>query len=411
MRWGDPEGRLHVVFVSDRLAFPNGMAATNRVRLLARALVEQGVKVKVLTLHVTELPPVVENRDVRGQAYGIEFEYACGTTTRADSFIERRRREIQGWIVGGALLLRLRRHGMLDCVYLYWPTHYWTPHYWVVVRFLRALRVPIIRELNERPWNMRRSPTWMEERESPIRGMAGVVTISGFLADWARQQSQPSRRDLEVLEIPILADVDEQRPDAGRAGAPFVVYAASSQYPVATRFVMEAMHRVWETHTECGLVITGTNPNDPDAAWLLKEARQLDERISLPGHLPRQQLLDLYAGAAALLAPLFDDIGSRARFPTKIGEYLASGRPVVSNAVGEVERIFTDGEDAYIALPGDACAFGDKIVEALVDPQEATRVGLAGRDLARRRFHYAAHGPALLGLIETVVRRARNGHV
>jgi len=64
-----------------------------------------------------------------------------------------------------------------------------------------------------------------------------------------------------------------------------------------------------------------------------------------------------------LSGTLFDDERSIARFPTKIGEYLAAARPVVTSSIGEVARYLEDATTAYLAAPGDAPAFGRKIVE------------------------------------------------
>ena len=116
----------------------------------------------------------------------------------------------------------------------------------------------------------------------------------------------------------------------------------------------------------------------------------LAARVDLVGYLSRAELLALYERAHALLIPLFDDQRSRARFPTKIGEYLAAARPVVTNSVGEIPRYFTDGVDAIVCPPGDPVAFGRAIADLLSDPARAALIGRRGRRVAETRFHYAA---------------------
>ena len=118
----------------------------------------------------------------------------------------------------------------------------------------------------------------------------------------------------------------------------------------------------------------------------------------------------MYADAVALLIPLFDDLRSQARFPTKIGEYLASARPVVTTAVGEIERFFTDSKTACISPPGDPDAFADRLLAVLDDPDLASRIGVAGRRLAEERFEYSRQGPALRAFLDDVCA-ASNGHV
>ena len=73
------------------------------------------------------------------------------------------------------------------------------------------------------------------------------------------------------------------------------------------------------------------------------------------------------AAADALLLPMDDDPIEKARFPIRFGDYLASGVPVVSNAVGEIKRIMEAHDCGYTAPVGDPKAFGRAVIEALTD--------------------------------------------
>ena len=119
------------------------------------------------------------------------------------------------------------------------------------------------------------------------------------------------------------------------------VFAASPAYRTTVQFILEAMATVWTRHPARRLAITGFDPDEEKGHWLrdLHAAGGRDARVEILGQLPRAELLDLYQDASVLLAPLFEDTRSIARFPTKIGEYLAAGRPVLTNAVGEVPEV------------------------------------------------------------------------
>jgi glycosyltransferase involved in cell wall biosynthesis len=145
------------------------------------------------------------------------------------------------------------------------------------------------------------------------------------------------------------------------------------------------------------LVVTGASPGDPAAQWLFEGSDRLrtDARVTLAGYLSRIELLGLYTQAHALLIPLFDDDRSRARFPTKIGEYAAAARPVVTTAVGEADRYFVDEVNASVCPPGDASLYGDRIIALLNDPERAALIGRRGRELAEARFHYSAYSDFL----------------
>jgi len=393
MRDGRP---LQVVILGDWLPFPHGMATTGRALLIARALHEAGVAVRVLCLQAVDRPARIQNAVARGEHMGIPFEYACGTTVRQKSFVARRLIATWGWVRGALRLAQLRRQGLLDLVLLW----FWTPrpalHLLIFMTLLRLLRVPVVREVNESPWSQREDAGVLERLWSPLAGTAGAVTISNALHEWAAAEyrARPGRR---VVDVPILVDIDEQTPVDYPTGDPLVVFAGSPVYRNTIRFIFAAMPQVWRTHPECRLVVTGAAPNDPRADWLRDETRRAEygDRVDLVGYLSRDELMDLYGRAHALLIPLFDDRQSRARFPTKIGEYLAAARPVVTNSVGELPRHFTDGVDAVLRAPNDPIAYGRAIADLLSEPARAVLIGRRGRRLAETTFHYTLHGETM----------------
>lgn len=75
-------------------------------------------------------------------------------------------------------------------------------------------------------------------------------------------------------------------------------------------------------------------------------------------------------------------------FPTKLGEYLATSKPVVLTKVGEIPLFLTDGVNAYLSEPDNAESFAKKLDEALSNQKEARKVGLNGRHLADTVFNY-----------------------
>lgn len=238
--------------------------------------------------------------------------------------------------------------------------------------------------------------------------MRGAVAISALLTEWAGAEARRRGCRCEVVEAPIVVDLAEQAPEPYPAGEPLVVFAGSPHYDETIRFVLDAMTHVWAELPRCRLVVTGANPGDPASRWLASAAATAgDAPLEIAGYLSRRDLLQLYGRAHALLVPLFDDVRSRARFPTKIGEYLAAERPVVTSAVGEIPRYFTDGVDAVVCPPGDARAYGRRVVELLRDSAGAAAIGRAGRQLAAARFDYSMYGAPLRTAFAAAVEGGR----
>jgi glycosyltransferase involved in cell wall biosynthesis len=393
----------HVVVVTRSFGFPNGMAASNRVRLLSRGLVEQGAGVKVLCLRVSERPDEVINADAAGCVDGVRYWYTPGTTIRSNSFVTRRLMDVRGYLRALQAMRRLRLASRLDCVLLAdggWEK--WNVSTHLLLKWLSFLEIPVVREINELPGRHGWLSDSLSDRLSHVRGVDGIVAISGWLADWAEEESRRLHTDVRVITVPIVVDTEEQSATVVTAEPPVFVYSVSAGYVRDLAFVLRAMQRVWERHPQAKLLVTGMDPRQ--VAGVAKDERLDaefgDGRIVACGYLDRPLLLSAYRAASALLIPLSDDLKSRARFPSKVGEYLASGRPVITCNVGEIDRFLHDRETAYVSSPGNVMAFARSMLAVLDDPSGAAAVGEAGRQLAGETFAYGPHAARLKMFME-----------
>jgi glycosyltransferase involved in cell wall biosynthesis len=346
--------------------------------------------VRVLVTRVSERPGRETNRLSRGSAGGVRFEYTTGTPVRSRYFLTRRLVELRGWTTAAKRLSEMRRGKQLDGVYLYADETNWGIGRFLFIGLLRLLRVPVVLDMCERPWSMKDSPSLLERAGSPLAHTAGVVAISSVLADWARSEFARLGREGPVLKIPILVDHREFEGVSRGGVKEQALFASSPAYPETLEFIEEVMRLVWEKHPSCRLIVTGW-PEGSDPPALRAHAEDLEGRVIMAGFVARPELLRLYRQSSVLLAPLFGDIRSEARFPTKIAEYLSSGRPVVTSSVGEVSRYLTDGETAFVAATSDAGSFARKICEALEHPAKADAIGEAGSRLAASEFDYLMH--------------------
>jgi glycosyltransferase involved in cell wall biosynthesis len=116
--------------------------------------------------------------------------------------------------------------------------------------------------------------------------------------------------------------------------------------------------------------------------------RNIQGKVVNLKYINRDDLIDHYSNAWALLIPLFDDVVSEARFPYKLGEYLLSGRPVVTTNIGVMKEYFADGINGFVSDTCEVRPYGLKIIESLSDIKKSSNVGRAGRNLAIRTLNY-----------------------
>ena len=106
------------------------------------------------------------------------------------------------------------------------------------------------------------------------------------------------------------------------------------------------------------------------------------------GFLPRAELAALLAVADILVQPGRSDKFNDYRFPSKLPEFFASGKPVVLPR-SNVGLAVKDGVEAIVLDSGNAIEIAQKIELLLDDPEQAARIGQAGREFARRHLTWA----------------------
>lgn len=105
--------------------------------------------------------------------------------------------------------------------------------------------------------------------------------------------------------------------------------------------------------------------------------------LRVVGSRPYEEALQYLAAADVLALPMARDPIEEARFPIRLGDYLAAGRPIVSNAVGEVKRVLAEHECGLATDPDSAGGLADAMLMVLQDPLLAAEYGKRAHEAAR----------------------------
>ena len=106
------------------------------------------------------------------------------------------------------------------------------------------------------------------------------------------------------------------------------------------------------------------------------------------GHVPADQYLRYLGACDLFLLPLKDTIASRGRWPSKINDYLAAGRPIVASAVGDVKHLFTRYQIgcATVDNPTD---LANSAFDLLSNPLLMDKLGHNAREVAEKHFSWS----------------------
>lgn len=264
----------------------------------------------------------------------------------------------------------------------------------VIVHYSSALVLDEIRELAPRA----RIVVWsLEHPESPTQGSAesnrmaieavtrladGVVTMSddtsGF---WLDIGFEPSQLNVIVTAMPRTSN----RPNAKNRIPGFMGLYSGNLANAEVLRLPEIARIVRDRIPEFELHVCGdSTPEGQRAMRDAIDAAQAGEYVIIHPPLPREKLRLVQQAADVLLS--FQQVWQRSLvgFPSKVGEYLDSGTPTVCNDVPPLDGIAIDGVTAYVAPLGDVDAFAAKVIDALEHPEDAQRIGRAGRARIRQ---------------------------
>ncbi len=134
------------------------------------------------------------------------------------------------------------------------------------------------------------------------------------------------------------------------------------------------------------LYLAGFNHYDVVEQKQLIKSLKLEERIHYLGILDRIEIPKFLKNASILALARPDSYQAQGGFPTKLGEYLATGNPVCATQVGEIPNYLKDNESAFMAIPGNVESFTDAMNRALNNIQNAKVVGKNGKKVAEENF-------------------------
>ena len=224
--------------------------------------------------------------------------------------------------------------------------------------------------------------------EKPRPRADGTVVISRALGERAEGLGIP--RSSQLL-LPPGADPDDIRrtsiaearaaldlPDEG----PMLAYLGNI-YPRDADLLFETVRRLEKPAT---LLLVGESG--------VEVPLDLQDRVRALGRLPFDAMLDHLSAANVLVLPLSDSVANRGRWPSKINEYVAVGRPSVVCDVGDVADLVRD-HDIGLVVPPRPDEFAAAIDELLAEPDRAAAMGDRARELALGDYSQDAVGEKL----------------
>jgi glycosyltransferase involved in cell wall biosynthesis len=370
-----------------------GLANTNRVLGIARGLKSNNINVKVLSYSI------LFNCSNNNISKYKSVPYYCLTFKKQYSRLTR----IFLYIYNIFILMKytIRKSKMLDCIYLY------TDNLMCITLFgilSKLYRIKIVIERTEHPYYIIQNKKFKNIYKflyTRVFGlMDGLVIISKeleYYKSYLKGQKEPI-----IVPIIIETDLFQNIITNKNIGREYIAYCGDMNgYKDNVQGLILSFSLIVKQFPYIDLILLGPQKNNSNLHDLVKELK-LNERVKFLGNVDRECLLTHLYNAKILALYKYDNIQNKGNFPSKIAEYLLTGKPVLTTSIGVLTDYLIDKKNAYLVKPDDICAYAKSMEHILMNYKEALSIGKCGKHLAIDVFDFKKAAQKILNYINSL---------
>lgn len=133
-----------------------------------------------------------------------------------------------------------------------------------------------------------------------------------------------------------------------------------------------------------------------------KKYDDISDRVIRIGQVEHSEVGRFLASCDILVIPRLENSVNRISFPSKLIEYMATGKPVVASSTSDVHRVIKDGFDGILYKPGDKEGFKRAILR-LLEPSERKRIGENAFRTVQNSFTWEKQVKEFIGNIKKLI--------
>ncbi|MEU8527372.1 MULTISPECIES: glycosyltransferase [Streptomyces] len=201
-----------------------------------------------------------------------------------------------------------------------------------------------------------------------------------------------------ILEqsVRLVNGVPAQDPRPAPAGPPRILYAARLQARKRPRDFVAAVPEILHRHPDAEFVLAGPDEGERAAVDALIAELGLTERVTRPGPLSAERMLEELRRAHVYVLPSVDE-----PFPMSVLESLSVGTPAVVTTSNGLARDISEAGAGRVVE--DAAGLAPAVLD-LLDPAGNDSASVAARKLATEAFSMDAVLDTLLDVYGTAAR-------
>lgn len=368
--------------------YPVGLAVTKKIHNQMTFLRKQGVGIRVLSYRSKFDQPVFD-----GDQHLMPFE-SIGNKAKLSNLLKM----AEYYLRGLKIINTGRKHGFRNIFYCIGPVNV---ENFLFVFWAKIWKYKIVFDINE-------DYSFFEDNVKALSRIKIATTrkLDILTYKWAEaitvvsshlQNKYLRLTDKPVILVPVTAAPNQMAVRKSERKGIKIVYAGTFDLKDGVKSIIEGFLLFSKKYINAELILAGKSEQQLG----YQKEYQSSHNITFTGYLPDKQFYEILREADVLCMCRTNSDFSNAGFPFKLGEYLATGNPVISTMASDVSNYLT-AEDAYFVdfdSPDSIAAALKSITE---NPDEAKRIGLNGLKKYETFFSPESNGQILFDLLKRI---------
>ncbi|MBX7045896.1 MAG: glycosyltransferase [Ignavibacteria bacterium] len=386
---------MNVIFLGG-FHYPHGMAATKRIQLFINRLNEKSIPVKVIT--IGNYGDKKMSNPAYGKRLGIEF-YNLGAALPKSllsyfflPFLI---------LVSFLKLISFKNRDSKNILYVYDSI---SIDIFSIVLFAKILGYKVITDIVEDYRTITgklsfqlklkyKSIIFFEKRIHLF--CDAIVVLSLYLKELFEKKLCAKT---PVFLIPVSSSIDYPDTDKKTFNSPLrICYSGSFAEKDGIKFLIDAFNKFSLDFPDSELLFSGAGNNPEEIV-----SHSGSKKVKYAGYLSENEYSDFLINADVLCMTRLNSKFANAGFPFKLGEYLATGNPVIVTDVSDVKNYLNNNVDAKIVEPENADAICNALQSIVQDFDKAKVMGRSGQEKSMKFFSYKTNGDSLIKIMQEV---------
>ena len=373
-----------VVFTRE---YPVGMASTKRIQHLMEFLVSQGVNVNVLAFRGNIPQPALQ-----GTHNSVPYQnIGHGTKLSFKQLLN-----VISYFFNGFLFIT--KHKKRGCKNIVYKAGGLNIENFFFVLWAKLIGFKMVLAIEEdysffkdnikmisrfKIWTIRRMDFlnchWADE----------IIVISSYL-----KNKYLKKKASGITLIPVTAEINFNEKKNSFNDPVQVVYAGTFADKDGIDDIVKGFIDFNKYYKDALLILTGKSAQQEE----YRQKYMNEKNIFFKGFMEDVDFYPLLRDSDILCMCRTESGFANAGFPFKLGEYLATGNPVICTKVSDVEY-YLDNNDVYLIEPGNPKQITETLISIVNDPVKARNKGLRGLEKCRKYFSSETNGQLLLDVL------------